>query len=268
MNLARFSPVFALVTLLFSIVFESPQLHAGASNKNGNPYGNGTFFPDSGSYTALMRGPNGFVGTVQFATSDTNTSTNSSTNSGVATVYAGGQQYIGSAYGAQNVSSQELAVTYYGNASSQVIALPTVYYTLQDYTDQYGYTYSLEVPTFGVTNFTASNSCSGAFTATLQNSYPNQTFTGSGQCYAEIQGVSSIIVTNSVITAGSSNVVATGTTTTTNGAVTTLYTTNVTPAVTNSSTSYQYLFTNSTNTYDTSVTGSRVVDDSSSGNGN
>jgi len=252
MNFARFSPVLVVASALVFSLIQSPELQAGASNKNGDPYGNGSFFPDSGSYSGIMRGTNGFVGTVEFTTSDTNTSTNGTTNSGVATVYAAGQQYVGSAYGVQDPSSQTIAVTYYGNASSEIIALPTVYYTEQTYTDQLGFYYTYLVPTYGVTNFSVSNSCSGQFTATLQNSYPNQTFTGSGIADASIQDITVSLQTNYSVTAGSSN-------TTTNSSTTT-------PATTNSQVTYQYNFTNENVVFNNSVTGSRVIQsDSSSG---
>ena len=247
MNFARFSPVLVVASALVFSLIPSPELQAGASNKNGDPYGNGSFFPDSGSYSGIMRGTNGFVGTVEFTTSDTNTSTNGTTNSGVATVYAAGQQYVGSAYGVQDPSSQTIAVTYYGNASSEIIALPTVSYTEQTYTDQYGYIYTYLVPTYGVTNFSVSNSCSGQFSASLQNSYPNQTFSGSGIADASIQDISVTLQTNYSVTAGS-----------TNSSTNYNYTT---PSTTNSQVTYQYIFTNQNVVFNNSVTGSRVIQD-------
>ncbi len=137
-------PSLALL-LVGSVLALVPSLHAGASNKNGNPFGNGTFFPNTGTFSAIVRGNYGLIGAVEFSTSKSNTSTSSLTNSGVATIYANGQQYVGSAFGVINGST--IAATYFG--SNSIIS--------------------------------STNTCSGQFSATLQNSYPNQIFYGTGE---------------------------------------------------------------------------------------
>lgn len=61
-----FSSLEALALIAAGLVmFGSAQVQAGSSNKNGNPYGNGTFFNNSGTYTAIMRGQN-LMGVTQF----------------------------------------------------------------------------------------------------------------------------------------------------------------------------------------------------------
>jgi hypothetical protein len=145
----------------------SPKTYAGASNKNGNPFGNGSFFPNSGTFSAIERSSNGYLGVMQFSTSATNSSTNSLTNSGVATIYANGQQFVGPAFGSVNGST--IAATYIGSYSFGIL-VPTVEYdTNGNITST---TYSDKV---------ISNQCSGQFTASLQNAYPNQIFSGQGQ---------------------------------------------------------------------------------------
>lgn len=142
-NLRHFLFMFLLLGIF--LTYGLHPLHAGASNKNGNPFGNGSFFPDSGTFSAVVRGDNALIGTVEFSTSASNTSTVSISNSGVAAIYADGQQYVGSAFGV--VSGSTIAATYFGTNSIS----------------------------------TSTNTCSGQFTARLQNSYPNQVFNGSGQ---------------------------------------------------------------------------------------
>jgi hypothetical protein len=144
-----------------------PQVQAGASNKNGNPYGNGTFFSDSGTFSAVERSSNGFLGVIQFATRTANTSTNSLTNSGIATIFAEGQQFVGSAFG--TVNGSQIAATYSG-FFGVFILLPQVN------RDTNG---NVIATTFQSQNLT--NSCSGQFSGTLQNSYPTQFFNGQGQ---------------------------------------------------------------------------------------
>ncbi len=181
MRRCKFLP-FANLTLLLAAIFFLPasQLQAGASNKSGNPYGNGTFFPDGGSYTAVVRGANGFLGSMQITTSSSTTATNlTATNSGIATIYAYGEQFTGNAFGV--VSGSTIAVTYNG------------YYPLNLYA-------TVETPatlnapaTYDTKVYSVSNTVSGQFSATLQNSYPNQVFSGTGQANATLY-----ILTNAV----------------------------------------------------------------------
>lgn len=137
-------PSLALLLVSSALAFAST-LHAGASNKSGNPFGNGTFFPDSGTFSAVIRGNNAVVGAVEFSTSSSNTTISSLTNSGVATIYADGQQYVGSAFGV--ISGSSITATFFGDNS--IAGSPL--------------------------------SMSGQFSATLRNSYPNQIFSGTGE---------------------------------------------------------------------------------------
>jgi hypothetical protein len=165
-----------------------PQLQAGASNKNGNPYGNGTFFPNNGTFSAVERSSNGFLGVLQFSTSSTNSSVSSLTNTGIATIYAEGQQFSGSAFGTINASGQTLAATYFANTILRSEALPTLTYDTTTVANVPPAPPSVfYTPVYGLTNFSQSNNVSGQFTATLANAYPNQTFSGTGVTTVTIQ---------------------------------------------------------------------------------
>jgi len=119
-----------------------PQVQAGGSNKSGNPYGNGSFFPNNGTFTGVIRGEN-LGGITQFSTSSTNAL---STSQGTAFLYINGFSY-----------------------SSGVAAnLDPAANTLNAY-------FSTGAQTNGGTNING-----GGFLGTLQNSFPNQTFTGQG----------------------------------------------------------------------------------------
>ena len=174
MNYLRLSPVAFSLTVAV-LLSGATVLHAGASNKNGNPFGNGTFFSSIQSYSAIVRSSNGFLGAMQFQTGYSNNTTNSLTNSGLATVYAGGFQYVGIAYG--TVNNGQLAVTYSGTSPGQSVAFPTVTFDVR-------YNISNQVssvtPTYGITNFSTTNNMNGQFSAMLKNSYPIQTFSGTG----------------------------------------------------------------------------------------
>ena len=109
-----------LVFLSAFLLAPLSKVHAGASNKNGNPFSNGSFFSDSGTFNAIIRSTNNFMAVVTFSTSPTANTTNTNsnpsfanpTNSGVATVYAGGQQFQGPAYGI--VSGSTISASYIG----------------------------------------------------------------------------------------------------------------------------------------------------------
>jgi hypothetical protein len=143
MRLVKSLPPTILALLLTGMIFiPVPQLQAGGSNKNGNPYGNGSFFPNNGTFSGVIRGEN-LGGITQFSTSVTNAL---STSRGAAFLYINGFSY----------SSGVAAVL--DPASSSLNAY-----------------FSTAAETNGGTNILG-----GGFLGSLQNSYPNQTFTGNG----------------------------------------------------------------------------------------
>ena len=91
---------FSLAVLLACMI---PQVQAGASNKNGSPYGNGTFFPTTGTFSAVVRGEN-LSGTMLFSTG-VSTNAASTNSSGTTTI-----SYLGSSDGSTR------AGIYTGNA--------------------------------------------------------------------------------------------------------------------------------------------------------
>ena len=171
MNLKRFSPAASLCTLLVASILGSSHLQAGSSNKSGNPYGNGTFFPDSGTFSAIVRSSNGFLGVMQFSTA-ASASTNASTNAGngVATVYAYGEQFSGVANGV--VSGSTIATTYLANYSFNLL-VPSNTVTLQ--------ANGVTTTNQSFNTMAITDTSSGQFDATLYNTYPTQSFSGTGE---------------------------------------------------------------------------------------
>lgn len=167
MNFKRFSPALPLSILLVVSLLGSAQLQAGASNKSGNPYGNNSFFPDSGTFSTIVRGTNGFLGVVQFSTSSTNSSTNSLTNSGIATIYGQGEQFTGAAFG--SVSGSTISATYLGSYTYTIL-VP------QANLDTNG---NISSVTFGPQ--TVTDTASGQFSGNLYNSYPTQSIFAWGE---------------------------------------------------------------------------------------
>jgi hypothetical protein len=133
---------FLALLLLGSVLALVPSLHAGGSNKNGNPFGNGTFFGNSGTFSGVIRGQN-LAGITQFTTSSTNALT---ANNGTTFIDIEGFSY-----------SSGVAATLDPSAGTLNAFFSTVAQT--------GGGGAL---------------LGGGFLGTLQNSYPNQTFNGAG----------------------------------------------------------------------------------------
>ena len=162
----RFSHLSFVAAFLLSLVGGSVLLQAGASNKNGNPYGNGSFFPTVGTFTGVLRGVD-LVGITQFSTGTTNS-------------FTGGPLYI------------------YNAASGVYDDTLGVYATL----DPSGGTLNafISSTTNVASSPTSSNNLSaggGFFNASLSTQPPNQVFHGNGVITEIVNGsVDPVTTTN------------------------------------------------------------------------
>jgi hypothetical protein len=196
-----------LAALLFCMI---PQVHAGASNKNGNPYGNGTFFQTTGTFSAVVRGEN-LSGTILFSTGvDTNAA--STNSSGSSLIVFQGNTYKGNSDGMWNPSSGAISGQIWGGQSLSGTNSSTIYPeifntnnfpvyinvtsnqpgTIQGTSVINGVTNTTSIPTnYVITNTIAlepqgTNSVqdgvymNGYFDGNVQNSGANQTFTAYG----------------------------------------------------------------------------------------
>lgn len=120
MNLRPFPLIGAVCVTLLAATPSS--LQAGASNKNGNPFGNGTFFSNTGTFSAVIRGEN-LSGTMLFSTGVNNSmNTNSGgantgalPGSGGSTVIVfQGNTYQGNAAGMWDPSSGSVSGQFWG----------------------------------------------------------------------------------------------------------------------------------------------------------
>jgi hypothetical protein len=189
-----------------------PQLQAGASNKNGSPYGNGTFFQTTGTFSAVVRGEN-LSGTMLFSTG-VSTNTGSTNSSGTTTIsYLGSSDgstragiYRGNAVGMWDPSSGAISGQLWGGQTlsgiSNTTVWPEIYNTntfpvlintltnivVQSVDTNTGLpfvttlvaTNSIYVMPYGNNSFNDTASISGDFSGSTQNKYPNQTFTAQG----------------------------------------------------------------------------------------
>ena len=93
----------------------------------GGPFSNGSYFPNDGTFSAVVRGEN-LSGIVQFSTtSGAGTSavpgaggaTGGSGSTGVATIYYDGDTYFGNSQGSYNPQASTMAVTFQADAQGQ-----------------------------------------------------------------------------------------------------------------------------------------------------
>ena len=177
----------ALLTTLALTPLLMTDAHA-FGGKPGGPFSNGTYFPNEGTFSAVLRAEN-LIGTLQFSTSS------SSASSGVATIYNDGDTYIGNSSGSFDPSSNNIAVTFQASIpgqGQQTISVQkpvtTQVTTLVDsgngtvtpvQTQQTQFMTTREILYFD------SLYCNGSAECKTSNDLPNQKFSGKGQ--AEFQ---------------------------------------------------------------------------------
>ena len=188
-----------------------PQLHAFASNKNGNPYGNGTFFQTTGTFSAVVRGQN-LSGTILFSTG-ASTNAVSTNSSGSSVIVFQGNTYMGNSAGMWNPSSGTIDGQIWGGQGLSGTNINSIYpeiYNTNNFPVAINVVSNVVIPptsatvsSAGVvipgtpgTNYTVTNIIyaepkgtnyiqdgvymNGSFDGNVQNSYPNQTFTAYG----------------------------------------------------------------------------------------
>jgi len=201
-------------SLAFLLACMIPQLQAGASNKNGSPYGNGTFFQTTGTFSAVVRGEN-LSGTMLFSTG-VSTNAVSANSSGTTTIsYLGSSDgsttagiYRGNAVGTWDPSSGAISGQIWGGQTlsgvSNTTVWPEIYNTnfpvpintlsntvvtvtevdvfgaTNSYATNIVTTNTIYVMPYGNNTFNDSAYMSGNFSGSTQNKYPNQTFTAQG----------------------------------------------------------------------------------------
>ena len=184
----------ALIPLLFGSIFATLQLVSlpealAFGGPVGGPSSNGSYFPNVGTFSAVIRGKN-LVGTAQFSTTDNagssvfadgndyfhsvaslSASAISTTgglgSTGVSVIYNEGQTYRGNSNGVYDPSANEITVMFQGSFPGQG---EQVYETVIEGTEN-----AVNVKYFD------SFYINGAAICQVSNDFPNQTFKGEGQ---------------------------------------------------------------------------------------
>lgn len=180
MSTGKISPISLLSAL--ALVLTSTQAFAGASNKSGNPYGNGTFFGNDGTFSAVLRGKN-MTGITQFSTYSSgkittglNTITNAATADtaanvpGTVNVYLNGVSYAGIASGVLDPSAGTISAVF----SSFSVRSATNFAVNQTLTNNSLTNISTNNGVVSATNYTFTNSSNNSGT-NITNSPPSIT---------------------------------------------------------------------------------------------
>jgi hypothetical protein len=149
----------------------------------GGPFSNGSYFPNDGTFSAVVRGEN-LTGTLQFSTSSNASST------GVASIYFDGDSYIGNSQGATNPVDSTMTINFQADAEGQgqqTIQVQTPVTTFGTSTTN-GTVTNTSTTTFQTTReilYFDSLLLNGAAECKTSNAFPNQKFEGTGE--AEFQ---------------------------------------------------------------------------------
>ena len=159
----------------------------------GGPFSNGTYFPNDGTFSAVVRGEN-LSGTVQFSTTAGSGETGAG-STGVSTIYYDGDSYLGNSQGSYNPQSSTISVNFQASIQGQgEQAFVVERERIEDNPD--GTTVITRTPVLNIVYFD-SLSLTGFADCKASNSFPNQTFKGSGE--AEVQ----FLIFNNGVTGGS-----------------------------------------------------------------
>jgi len=160
----------------------------------GGPFSNGSYFPNDGTFSAVVRGEN-LTGTLQFSTTtdagapvqfevvnpDTGLPTLQDTNSGrgssgVSTVYYDGDTFSGNSQGSLNSEASTMTVMFQGDLAQQGQQSDIIVTEIIT-----GNTNQREINYFDTVYL------SGAANCRTSNAFPNQKFDGDGE--AEMQNL-------------------------------------------------------------------------------
>jgi len=154
----------------------------------GGPSSNGCYFPNDGTFSAVVRGEN-LSGTAQFSTTSGSGETGAG-STGVSTIYYDGDTYLGNSQGSYNPQASTMAVNFQadveGQGQNQIIVQKPV--TTFGTSTSNGVVTNTATTTFQPYReylFFDSLYLSGYANCKASNAFPNQKFSGSGE--AEFQ---------------------------------------------------------------------------------
>jgi hypothetical protein len=149
----------------------------------GGPFSNGSYFPNDGTFSAVVRGEN-LSGTVQFSTTAGSGQTGAG-STGVSTIYYDGDTYLGNSQGSYHPQASTMEVNFQadveGQGQNQIIVSKPI--TTLGTSTSNGVVTNTSTTTFQPYReylFFDSLYLSGYANCKTSNAFPNQKFSGSG----------------------------------------------------------------------------------------
>lgn len=210
---------FGLFSLMALALLATPTRLQAFGGPPGGPFSNGSYFPNDGTFSAVIRGAAGsnLIGTMQFSTtagagfsnqsttqsstldlsqlsvtdSTTTAQTGGAGSTGVSTIFLNGYTYSGNSQGSYNPQNSGMTVTFQASAAGMGNGTFSI---LQ----RYGNATSGNATSGNITTLTRqqfsyfdSRTINGYADCSTSNAFPNQKFSGNGQLqgqYLEFYG--------------------------------------------------------------------------------
>ena len=179
---STFAPLL-LGSLVAMLHFTSAPEARAFGGAPGGPFSNGSYFPNDGTFSAVVRGEN-LSGTVQFSTTAGSGQTGAG-STGVSTIYYDGDTYLGNSQGSYNPQASTMEVNFQadveGQGQNQIIVSKPI--TTLGTSTSNGVVTNTSTTTFQPYReylFFDSLYLSGYANCKTSNAFPNQKFSGSG----------------------------------------------------------------------------------------
>ena len=146
----------------------------------GGPFNNGSYFPNDGTFSAVVRGEN-LSGTVQFSTTS-GSGGNGTGSTGISTIYYDGDTYLGNSQGSYNPQASTMEVNFQADVQGQGEQSISVNKQVTDTSTTNGTTTTTTttIPFREILYFD-SLYLNGYAECKTSNAFPNQKFSGSGE---------------------------------------------------------------------------------------
>ena len=182
------------VCLVAMLQFTSTPEARAFGGAPGGPFNNGSYFPNDGTFSAVVRGEN-LTGTIQFSTTSGSGETGAG-STGVSTIFYDGDTFIGNSQGAYNPQASTMTVNFQADVEGQgqnTITVQTPVTTTETTNVINPATGQVTPVQTSQTEFVATREIlffdalylNGVAECKTSNAFPNQKFSGSGE--AEFQ---------------------------------------------------------------------------------
>lgn len=225
----------SLLAALAALLLATPTRSDAFGGPPGGPFGNGSNFPNDGTFSAVLRGPN-LSGTLQFSTSEesgfvpsfleqqttgignsarTDTITASASggigSSGVANIYYNGSSFRGNSQGSIDPTTSGMEITFQAESAGQGSGTIVVSRRYVSSTTTNGTTTTTQetLPVSTLTYYD-SKTLNGYASCQTSNAFPNQKFKGTGEVVAQELDFNSGNSNPEVVTSDPMNITVTG----------------------------------------------------------